>query len=274
MVSCSQFVLAAVTGSGPAGTIYAAYAAFDAQASPKVAPMEYMSMPHTRAQIRRLIPKLDDTLVSNLREPLLTLVEDTSPGNHDTLIAACDPQRYKGLGVEKWEEHGSCSENLVLALKELNEKAGLKGAQAVGADIIVEKVPAPLNLFMNIPWNREGKLRFEGPAGDKGDSVTFKAERDVIVVMSACPQDILAINGGQPTDAHFIVEEPGNKASTEEEPETKESTEEAPETKESTEKAPETKESTGEAPKTKKLMEEEQSEQPRDSVEEGEEKHS
>ncbi|KAA6406570.1 MAG: hypothetical protein FRX48_09625 [Lasallia pustulata] len=226
--------LSAATGSGPAGTLYAAYAAYDAQETTSVAPMEYMSMPHTRARTQRLVPKPDDTLVSNLREPLLTLIEDTSPGIHDTLIAACDPQRYKGLGVEKWEEHGSCSENLVLALKELNEKAGLKGAQAVGADIIVEKVPAPLNLFMNIPWNREGKLRYEGPAGDKGDSVTFRAERDVIVVMSACPQDILAINGGKPMDAHFIVQEPESKVP----------------------------------------VEEEQSKEHKDSVEEGEEKHS
>lgn len=182
-------------------------------------------MPHCRAHNQRLVPKLNDTFVSNLREPLLTLIEDNSPGIHDTLMAACDPQRYKGLGVEKWEEHGSCSENLVLALKELNEKAGLKGAQAVGADIIVEKVPAPLNLFMNIPWNRDGKLRFEGPAGDKGDSVTLRAERDVIVVMSACPQDILSINGGQPTDAHFLVEGPESKQATEES-ESKKSTEE------------------------------------------------
>ena len=234
VVPCSQNVIVVATGSGPAGTLYAAYAAYDAQEKTSVAPMEYMSMPHTRARTQRLVPKPNDTLVSNLREPLLTLIEDTSPGIHDTLIAACDPQRYKGLGVEKWEEHGSCSENLVLALKELNEKAGLKGAQAVGADIIVEKVPAPLNLFMNIPWNREGKLRYEGPAGDEGDSVTFRAERDVIVVMSACPQDVLAINGGKPTDAHFIVQEPESKVS----------------------------------------EEEEQSKAPKDSVEEGEEKHS
>ena len=34
----------------------------------------------------------------------------------------------------------------------------------------------------------------------------LKAERDVVVVMSACPQDILDINNKTPTDAHFIVE--------------------------------------------------------------------
>lgn len=60
-------------------------------------------MTHSRAATLHLRPKVNDTLVSNLREPILTLIEDSSNGIHDTLIAACDPARYKGLGVEKWE---------------------------------------------------------------------------------------------------------------------------------------------------------------------------
>ena len=80
----------------------AGYQAWNAQNAANVAPMEFMSMTHCRAATLHLRPKVNDTLVSNLREPLLTLVEDTSPGIHDTLIAACDPARYKGLGVENW----------------------------------------------------------------------------------------------------------------------------------------------------------------------------
>lgn len=168
-------------------------------------------MPHSRAATLHLAPKVNDVLVSNLRAPMLTLVEDTSPGIHDTLIAACDPQRYRGLAVEGWEQHGSCAENLVLALKELNERAGLKGANGVGADVTVNSVPAPLNLFMNIPWDGEGDLAFKAPKGSAGDFVRFKAERDVVMVMSACPQDVLEINARQPTDAHFVVEEDGEE---------------------------------------------------------------
>lgn len=167
-------------------------------------------MPHTRAGSLHIRPKVNDVLLSNLREPMLTLVEDTSPGVHDTLMAACDPQRYHGLGVEKWEEHGSCAENLVLALKELNERAGLKGAKGVGADVTINNVPAPLNLFMNIPWDKDGEsgnLSFDATKTKEGDYVRFRAERDVVVVMSACPQDILDINNKAPTDAHFIVED-------------------------------------------------------------------
>ena len=163
-------------------------------------------MPHCRATSCHLRPRPNDTLVSNVRQPVLTVVEDTSGGVHDTLIAACDPSRYKELGVENWEQHGSCAENLVLALKELNERAGLKGNKGVGADVTINSVPAPLNLFMNIPWDEDGDIAFASPKCKKGGFVRMKAERDIVVVMSACPQDVLDINARKPTDAHFIVE--------------------------------------------------------------------
>ena len=136
----------------------------------------------------------------------MTLVEDTSASIHDTLIAACDPQRYKELDVDKWEEHGSCAENLVFALKEINGKSGLKGHKAVGRDVTINIVPAPMNLFMNIPWTREGDISFEAPKSKRGGYVKFRAERDIVVVMSACPQDVLPINDGKPMVAHFVVE--------------------------------------------------------------------
>jgi uncharacterized protein YcgI (DUF1989 family) len=185
--------------------MYAGYQAWNAQKA--LAPqMEFMSMPHCRASSCHLRPRVNDTLVTNVRQPVLTIVEDTSGGVHDTLIAACDPSRYKELGVENWEQHGSCAENLVLALKELNDRAGLKGNKGVGADVTINSVPAPLNLFMNIPWDDDGDIAFASPKSKKGGFVRMKAERDIVVVMSACPQDVLEINARKPTDAHFIVE--------------------------------------------------------------------
>lgn len=197
-----------MTGSGYSGSLYAGYNAWNAMNAAH-GQMEFMSMAHTHTATLHLRPQVNDTLVTNLREPILTLIEDTSPGIHDTLIAACDPQRYKSLGVNKWEEHGSCAENLVLALKELNQRAGLKGAKAVGADVTINSVPAPLNLFMNIPWDDAGDLGFHAPKTKAGDYVRFKAERDVVIVLSACPQDVVDINNRQPTDAQFIVEDHG-----------------------------------------------------------------
>lgn len=122
-------------------------------------------------------------------------------------MAACDPPRYRGLNVDNWEEHGSCAENLVMALKELNERAGLTGGKAVGADVTINSVPAPLNLFMNIPWDDKGDISFSAPKSKAEGFVRMKAERDCVIVMSACPQDVLDINGKDPQDAHFLVED-------------------------------------------------------------------
>jgi hypothetical protein len=61
------------------------------------------------------------------------------------------------------------------------------------------EVPQPINLFMNIPVLGDGELGWEPAPTQAGDSVTQRAEMDCYVVVSACPQDIVPINGGNPT---------------------------------------------------------------------------
>ncbi|KAF2270882.1 hypothetical protein CC78DRAFT_527859 [Lojkania enalia] len=212
--------LAAASGSGTASSLYAAYSAYTKMNpfAPSQPPMEYLSLPHTRASTHRLVPEVNDTLLTNLRNPIMKIIEDTTPGAHDTLTAACDASQYVALGTHKPEEHGSCAENLVLALKELNEKAGLKGTKAVGADITVNIAPTPLHLFMNAPINlassqasgagaKGATLSIEEPQGKKRSYIRFRAERDIVIVMSACPMDIGKQNGGKCMAANFIVEE-------------------------------------------------------------------
>jgi uncharacterized protein len=152
---------------------------------------EFMSMEHSRAGMLRLRPRVGDTLLSNHRRPILTLVEDTSGGVHDTLMAACDRWRYEGLGVQGY--HDNCQDNLFQGLAEL----GLSPPE----------VPSPLNLFMHIPWTLEGQVSFDPPVSTPGSYVVLRAEMDLVVAFSACPQDILPINGraGKPTEAHFSV---------------------------------------------------------------------
>ncbi|KAH9868409.1 hypothetical protein J1614_007481 [Plenodomus biglobosus] len=209
-----------IAGSGYASSVYAAYSAYASThpSSSSQPPMEYLSLPHTRASSHKLVPEVTDLLLTNLRNPILTLIEDTSPGAHDTLTAACDANQYLALGVPKPSEHGSCAENLVLALKELNTTAGLKGAKAIGADISVNIAPTPLHLFMNAPLHFEHAdpqgagargitLHVDEPVGKKRSFVRFRAERDVVVVLSACPMDVGKQNGGRCMAANFMVEQ-------------------------------------------------------------------
>lgn len=215
-------MFSAATGSGYASSAYAVYSAYASThpSNSSQPPMEYLSLPHTRASSHKLVPEVNDELLTNLRNPIITLVEDTSPGAHDTLTAACDANLYTALGVEKPEEHASCAVNLVLALKELNENAGLKGARAVGADISVNIAPTPLHLFMNAPLqlqdenaSSEGagakgvKLTVDEPKGKKRSYVRFRAERDVVIVFSACPMDVGSQNGGRCMAANYMVED-------------------------------------------------------------------
>jgi len=76
-----------------------------------------MSMQHTRASLNRTIPRVGDGLYDNERRKMLTVVEDTTEGVHDTLIAACDAARYRELGGE--EGHRNCANNLVEGLRAL-----------------------------------------------------------------------------------------------------------------------------------------------------------
>ena len=144
---------------------------------------EYLSAEHTRVAAGRLFPKPGEAFVTNRRRPILTLESDGSPGVHDMLVAACDPSRYALLGVQGW--HPSCQENLLEAMRALGHPR--------------VEVPQPVNLFQNTPFDEQGVFRFQPARSKAGDSVTFRAELDCIVVLSACPQDIVPINGAGPT---------------------------------------------------------------------------
>ncbi len=152
---------------------------------------EFMSMEHTRAGMQRLIPRVGDVLLTNYRRQILTVLEDTSGGIHDTLMAACDIYRYHGLGCTDY--HDNCTDNLAQAMR--------------GIGLTAPETPSPLNLFMNIPWTMEGTLSFDPPVSTPGSYILLRAEIDLVIAFSACPQDILPINGraGKPTEAHFQI---------------------------------------------------------------------
>lgn len=152
---------------------------------------EFMSMEHTRATLSRIIPKVGDALVTNRRRPILTIVEDITPGIHDTLIAACDRYRYELLGCKGY--HDNCTDNLGAALAALGP--------------IPPETPSPFNLFMNIPVKGDGSLTFEPPVSKSGDFISLRAEIDCIVALSACPQDMVPINGAdcKPTGFEYEI---------------------------------------------------------------------
>ena len=79
-----------------------------------------------------------DLLYSNRRKPILQLEVDTTPGRHDTLIAACDVHRHPLLGCNTY--HDNFTDNLYAALKQIG--------------LVADECPSPLNLWINIYKSR------------------------------------------------------------------------------------------------------------------------
>jgi uncharacterized protein YcgI (DUF1989 family) len=144
---------------------------------------EFMSMAHTRSVNSRTWPRAGEAFVSIRRRPMLRLLADSSPGVHDTLLCACNPAIYAELGCTSY--HRNCEDNLHEAL--------------AAAGVQVGFTPAPLNLFMNVAVTPDGALVRAAPASRPGDSIAFRAEMDLLVVLSACPQDITPINSEERT---------------------------------------------------------------------------
>ena len=133
-------------------------------------------------------------------------------GTHDTLFPACDEIRYRNLGVkfpndaDPGEGHRSCAMNLEEELCRYMRKS----PEGHGTGI---EAPAPLNLFMNVPLTlpsgsgtttatrqdskeiRSGQIHIAAPVGPKGGYIEFKAQMDLLVIMSACPSDMAKTNG-------------------------------------------------------------------------------
>ena len=154
-------------------------------------PAEHLSMPHSVVTLSRIKPARGDVLVSNLRRPLLELVEDTSPGVHCMLFAACDEARYRLLGCTTY--HDNCADNLRRAVD--------------GRGIPLPYIPTPLNLFMNTKFHDHAVMEIVAPEARAGDRVTFRALHDCTMVFSACPQDLVPVNahGCTPTSVAYVV---------------------------------------------------------------------
>lgn len=140
---------------------------------------EFLSTEHTRSCLQKLIPEVGDNLYSNQRRPILTIVEDTSPGIHDMLLSACDIQRYELLGHVGY--HKNCTDNLIDTAKDFGHE--------------LKEIPSPFNIFERVEISPKGHLAILPPLVEAGQFITLKAAKALLVIMSACPMDIALTNG-------------------------------------------------------------------------------
>ena len=132
-------------------------------------------------------------LMSNENEPLLEIVADTC-GRHDTLGGACATEsntvRYS---LEKKCMH-ACRDSWMLAINQ-HEEYGLDKAD----------ITHNINFFMNVPITAEGGLSFADGISDAGKYVELKALKNVLVLVSNCPQLNNPCNAYNPTPIEILV---------------------------------------------------------------------
>lgn len=152
---------------------------------------ETSSMDHTRSVNSNIFFTTGMRVMSSRRRPMLTMVADSANVRHDTLLCPCSSELYQQLGCV--EPHRSCTDNFH------------EGLADVG--LAVPFTPASLNLFMNVPVKPDGVVDRVPPATAAGDYVVLRAEMDLALVLSACPQDITPINGDEriPKDVAVII---------------------------------------------------------------------
>jgi uncharacterized protein YcgI (DUF1989 family) len=140
----------------------------------------WLSASHTRDRCERLFPAIGEQFRDQEGEPILTLATDTSPGTHDMLFPPCDHALYESRGLTG---HPNCRDNFLAA--------------AAGAGLALPVVPDPVNLFQNSAPRSDGRLVIGVAASRPGDTISFVAERDVIVVLTACSVDYPPLNNGR-----------------------------------------------------------------------------
>ena len=124
--------------------------------------------------------------------PLVEVVQDTV-GRHDTFNLACTSKYYEDMG---YPGHVNCTENFNKELSTYNV-AARRGWEAI-------------NFFYNTNVDANNQLYFDEPWSRPGDYVLLRALNDMVCISSACPCDIDAANGWNPTDIHVRVYPPEN----------------------------------------------------------------
>ena len=128
-------------------------------------------------------------LYSTMCRKMMTITQDTV-GNHDVIVAWCNPE----LNYSRWGDIAigkrTCKENITDALAEYG---------------IIVHLPFTFNIFMDYEIGQDGVIIYKETLSKPGDYIDFKAEMDVIVAISNCPQELSLVNGFEPTQLRVAV---------------------------------------------------------------------
>jgi urea carboxylase-associated protein 1 len=144
----------------------------------------------TMAAQRNIFVTTGTVLRSNEGSALMTVVQDTC-GRHDTIGGACSQESNTLRYGHHTKHQHACVENFLLE----GSRWGLGKRDLV----------SNINWFMNVPVEEDGTMGIVDGISSPGLCVTCRAERDVLVLISNCPQVNNPCNAFNPTPIRISV---------------------------------------------------------------------
>jgi urea carboxylase-associated protein 1 len=151
---------------------------------------ERYSAQDTIAAQRNIFLRTGAALLSNEGRVMMTITA-TSVDYHDTIGGACSCESNTLRYGHHTKAQHACVDNFLDA----NVRAG-RGKRDMVSNI---------NFFMNVPVEADGALGIVDGISAPGLTVDLRAEMDVVVVVSNCPQINNPCNGFNPTPVRMIV---------------------------------------------------------------------
>jgi uncharacterized protein len=151
---------------------------------------ERYSAQDTVAAQGNLFLRSGTVLLSNEGRPLMTII-GSAVEYHDTIGGACSCESNTLRYGHHTKSQHACVDNFLEA--NLTQGRGKR-------DIV-----SNINFFMNVPVEEDGTLGIVDGISAPGLTVDLRAEMDVIVVVSNCPQINNPCNGFNPTPVRMIV---------------------------------------------------------------------
>ncbi|MCW6511815.1 urea carboxylase-associated family protein [Lichenifustis flavocetrariae] len=121
---------------------------------------------------------------------MLEITRDTV-GRHDILAGSCCPGLNRMRYGSEAEHQPNCRENLAAVMAPYGVK--------------LTEIPYTFNIFMNVPVGPNGDIGVIAPISKPGDSIDLKAERDLVVAISNCPQERNVCNGFKATRLGLLI---------------------------------------------------------------------
>lgn len=148
---------------------------------------ERLSTNNSRAGQKRWLLTTGDVLFSDEANPMLRIVDDSVGIHHASAGCCSDPVNFLRYGVRGTR---NCLDNLTLASSPLG--------------LTSKDIPGAFCPFMNVVQHPDGSQEILEPTSRAGDHIDLRAEMDLFVAISNCPQDLNPCNAFRPTPIRVV----------------------------------------------------------------------